>query len=657
MRFRLLLCVILVGHCAGAQQNVADSIRKLLQQPMPDSAYCKTMLNLGVAYEPFDSAKAVETYRSLRDYATAHKLDFFVARGYYFEAYFYRMAGHYESARNAVEKGLTILEKNPSRAYQVEYARELTVLSESLRALGYMDQSLAVNHKIISIKEKLGTILPRDYSNLATAYQRAADSLNEHKWYDRAIAFARERQRKEELFAEYLNVSLYYTRINDFQTAKKCVDTARQFYFIPYDTLVKRIGPDLAYHSFQIYYLLAANTFDNLQQYDSALYFFGQALQFAKDHHVARDYVEPLQNMGHLYVMLKDYKKAKELLFEALQMAETNKNIPQQSDAHLTLSKAYAAAGEYKDAYEHFQRFHSLYDSSSGLERKKYATELEAKYESDKKESQIKLQKAEIKQRSTLNYLLGGSALTLCFVTYLLYRNYKNRQTIQTQRIAELEAEKRLTATEAVLAGEEKERRRIAKDLHDGLSGMLSGAKFSLQNMKGNLIMTAENQQAFERSMDMLDSSINEMRRVAQNLMPEALIKFGLDAALRDFTEDINRNGLIRLSYQSMGLDGLQAEQSVLLSLYRIIQELVNNIIKHAHATEGLVQVFFENGKLVLNVEDNGKGMNPDAAGNSPSMGWKNILSRSELLQGQYNIQSEPGKGTSVNFEFDINKK
>lgn len=106
-----------------------------------------------------------------------------------------------------------------------------------------------------------------------------------------------------------------------------------------------------------------------------------------------------------------------------------------------------------------------------------------------------------------------------------------------------------------------------------------------------------------------------------------------------------------------MGLDGLQAEQSVLLSLYRIIQELVNNIIKHAHATEGLVQVFFENGKLVLNVEDNGKGMNPDAAGNSPSMGWKNILSRSELLQGQYNIQSEPGKGTSVNFEFDINKK
>ena len=118
-----------------------------------------------------------------------------------------------------------------------------------------------------------------------------------------------------------------------------------------------------------------------------------------------------------------------------------------------------------------------------------------------------------------------------------------------------METEKKLTATEAVLKGEEQERTRLAKDLHDGLGGMMSGIKYSLQTMKKNLIMTPENQQAFERSMDMLDSSINEMRRVAHNMMPEALVKFGLDTALNDFCDDVNQSGALQVSYQSIGMD------------------------------------------------------------------------------------------------------
>ncbi len=89
-----------------------------------------------------------------------------------------------------------------------------------------------------------------------------------------------------------------------------------------------------------------------------------------------------------------------------------------------------------------------------------------------------------------------------------------------------MQTEKQLAATEAVLKGEERERTRLAKDLHDGLGGMLSGIKYSFNNMKGSLLMTAHNLQAFDRSIAMLDSSINEMRRIAHNLMPEALVKF-----------------------------------------------------------------------------------------------------------------------------------
>ena len=170
--------------------------------------------------------------------------------------------------------------------------------------------------------------------------------------------------------------------------------------------------------------------------------------------------------------------------------------------------------------------------------------------------------------------------------------------------------------------------------------------------MQGNLIMTPENQQAFERSMDMLDSSIKEMRRVSHNLMPEVLVRYGLDAALKDYTTEVNKSGIIKVVYQSMGMEQNMIEQSPALGLYRIVQELLNNVIKHAAATEVLVQVFSEKDKLVVNVEDNGKGIDPAIMEKAEGMGWKNIRSRVDLLNGKIDIQSAASKGTAVNLEF-----
>lgn len=138
--------------------------------------------------------------------------------------------------------------------------------------------------------------------------------------------------------------------------------------------------------------------------------------------------------------------------------------------------------------------------------------DLEKKYETAKKDKQISQQEASIQRKSLLNRILIFGTAAILLLSALLYRNYRQKQRLQQQRINELETEKKLMATEAVLKGEEQERTRLAKDLHDGLGGMLSGIKYSLNSMKGDLIMTAENQQAFERSMDMLDSSIREMR-------------------------------------------------------------------------------------------------------------------------------------------------
>jgi signal transduction histidine kinase len=183
---------------------------------------------------------------------------------------------------------------------------------------------------------------------------------------------------------------------------------------------------------------------------------------------------------------------------------------------------------------------------------------------------------------------------------------------------------------------------------------MLSGIKFSFNTMKGNLIMTPENQQAFERSMDMLDSSIKEMRRVAHNMMPEALVKFGLDTALKDFCNDINQSGALNVTYQSLGMEGKEITQTTSITIYRIVQELINNTMKHAAAGRAIVQVAKSGNQLTVTVEDDGKGFNTAIIKGTGGIGWTNIQNRVDFLKGRLDVNSEPGKGTSVLIELNV---
>lgn len=288
----------------------------------------------------------------------------------------------------------------------------------------------------------------------------------------------------------------------------------------------------------------------------------------------------------------------------------------------------------------------------------KTSAELEKKYETEKKETRIKELEAEreiqtlrLHQKNIINYILVAGAGIAIILAWLFYRGHKHKQAFQQQRINELETEKQLAATEAVLKGEEQERTRLAKDLHDGLGGMLSGIKYAFNNMKGNLVMTPGNMEAFDRSMDMLDGSIKEMRRVAHNLMPEALVKFGLDTALKDFCNDIDSSGILKLQYQSIGLDDTPMDPNIAITLYRIVQELVNNILKHAKATAAIVQVTRDGDNISVTVEDDGKGFDPSILQQARGIGWDNIRSRVEYLKGQLDVRSAPGTGTSVLIE------
>ena len=357
--------------------------------------------------------------------------------------------------------------------------------------------------------------------------------------------------------------------------------------------------------------------------------------------------------LGYIYYLNNDFKKAMLYLDTTYTIASETGSAEYIMYAASGMAEIEGKLGNYKSAAEYLTLQMNLSDSISNVKSKINANFLNIQYQTAQKEAQINLQQASIRQKNTLNYILIGSAASLLVISLLGYRNYRNKQKLQQQRITELETEKQLTATEAVLKGEEQERTRLAKDLHDGLGGMLSGIKYSLNTMKGNLVMTPDNAQAFERSMDMLDSSIKEMRRVAHNMMPEALVNFGLDTALKDFCNDINQSGALKLSYQSIGLKDTVIEQTTAIAIFRIVQELLNNTMKHSAATNAIVQVSKMDDLLSVTVEDDGKGFDASILEKSKGIGWENIKNRVEFLKGKLDVNSQSGKGTSVHIEFN----
>jgi two-component system NarL family sensor kinase len=290
---------------------------------------------------------------------------------------------------------------------------------------------------------------------------------------------------------------------------------------------------------------------------------------------------------------------------------------------------------------------------------------LDAKYSLNEKQAQIdalnkqrEIQQLTLKQRNTMNWALSSLVLVTALTGFLYNRNYRQKKKLlqantllQQQRIQELEKERKLLAARGVLQGQVDERTRLAKDLHDGLGSILSSAKYSFANMKETLLITPPTALAFDRSMGMLDQSITELRRIAHNMMPEALVKLGLDSALRDFCHSVDQSGALHLTYQSFEIEESSISSLTAGAVYRIIQELVNNILKHAHATTALVQLVRKGDTLSVTVEDNGRGFLASILETSDGTGYLNLRNRVEYLNGTIDIQTAPDKGTSVNIE------
>ncbi len=350
----------------------------------------------------------------------------------------------------------------------------------------------------------------------------------------------------------------------------------------------------------------------------------------------------------------KKYNEAVIVIEDLLQLA----TYPDDIKAHYrALSKTYDKIGNSKKAFFYSEKYINLNDSLDNAQFKDKVATLEAKFyktENEKKISQLLAQKEKaqlVAKNNQLNILLLGLlasiSLISIFIIWKYFKNQKKQKEIDfNQKIESLENKKNLDVSNALLQGEEVERKRLARDLHDGLGSMLSGLKLYYSGTK----KTNENE--FQQVNLQLDNSIKELRQIAQNLMPESLLKLGLIAALKDLCFRFSTDKTI-IEFQEFGIQNTISE-SKQITIYRIIQELINNAMKYANATEILVHCSQNENTFLITVEDNGQGFDSKRANLFDGMGLKNIKNRVDFLKGELEIDSQPQTGTVFNIELNV---
>ena len=205
-----------------------------------------------------------------------------------------------------------------------------------------------------------------------------------------------------------------------------------------------------------------------------------------------------------------------------------------------------------------------------------------------------------------------------------------------------------------MLDGEERERVRVARDLHDGLGGMLAGVKLNLSGWANDHADVPQDKD-LGKVIDQLDSSVTELRRIARNMIPETLLNFGLEQALKDLVTFYMKDDL-NIDFQPFNI-ARDIPISTQLNIYRVVQELLSNAVKHANATELVLQCSQNEKNFLITVEDNGRGFDPDKLKTSKGIGLHNLQSRVEFMNGKMELITAPGEGTTVNIEIELDGK
>lgn len=394
----------------------------------------------------------------------------------------------------------------------------------------------------------------------------------------------------------------------------------------------------------------------NIGKNKEALPLIQEALQLRKQEDDKKGLMSSYINLANASFNLNLLTQTKIAFEEALKLSKQISALPEQVMLYKNLADISEKTGNTALALTYLRKHNVLQDSLLNTNLNSEIAEMQTKYETDKKEKENELLKNEnaIKvlqlskersQRNVLIILIMLIFISAAFITVAVRNQIKikmNTALLQQERI-------RLNE---IIQTQELERKRISRELHDGIGQMMSVVKMNISAIEPDQLYINQ----YKKSIELIDKSCEEIRQISHQLMPGVLIKGGLFEALNELAAYINNAGTSIVYVDLIGFEQRLSEV-IEINLYRIIQELLTNIMKYADAKEVQIQLTREHGVITVMVEDDGIGFEIEKVKNSKGNGWHNIYSRIDLLKGTIEIDSKIGKGTAVFIEINENSK
>ncbi len=563
-------------------------------------------------------------------------------------------------------------------------ARALSDIGSIYLFKGEITKAMEYAEKALQIARKAG-----NKKDLAGALVNLASIKSHNNQYDDALELELEALKLyEELKKNYYiaftcnTIASTYNSIGDPKMSNTYLNKA---------IAINKTRPDVM----AITMGMLGDNFKNLNKNDSAIYFYKEAKKMFEKIGDQSGIATACNNLGVVYQSMGDLKNAELQYKESIQRSKEFESLETLAFAEISLASLYIEKGNYDEAekilinalnagkelgsgetelnaykyltelYIHkkdpekamlyFEKHSAMKDSVFTSDLALRFSEAQTKFDVEKKDLELAKNKAEIeaqeKQNFIKNIIIFSGVVLMILSATLGFMIYRKKQVQQKAKLdAEIASQKEIRS-KAIIEAEEKERRRIAQDLHDGVGQILSAAKLNLSGLESQIILNNDKQkEAFKTALDLIDDSVKEVRTVSHNMMPNTLLKLGLASAIKEFITKIQGTPNLKVNLEIVGLTE-RIEQEKETVLYRVIQEVVSNIIKHAKATEIGLQLIKHEKEISIIIEDNGLGFDTSKINSFEGIGLKNIISRIEFINGTVHFDSTLNKGTTVVIE------
>ena len=641
VRLFLIFLVLKCGYLF-AQNEEIDSIQNLLLISNDSSALASAHGRLAwlMMYNDLDAAFAhndtsMTYYLALSDHRN-------IAISHYKYGVLHRVRGNFDSAIYSM------------RQYKdfVSSEKDTFGLANSLFQIGVIhskkadfEKALRSYFDALSIYERRGdsTAMGFTLNSIGIVYKNLQKYDEAKETFLQVVDIHKKKDDKSRLADAYHNLATVFHQQKEYENALTYYAKANQLN----DVTNNQWGKAINYNDI-------GGVLMEQGQYGEASRNFRRAYDIQLENNYTDDMGLTLANLGEAYFKSGDNRRAEDYLQEGLNRTTSKKIL---RELHYNLFELYEHQGFFPRALENHKTYVKLNDSILNEKNLESINALQVKYESEKKDKALINQKLQL--RETENQLLKtqsqkrlalGGGIIILFLGLGVWFYFQQRQRLRLQEISNLKSKQEVLKLESLIQGEEKERVRLAQDLHDGINGDLAVIKYKISSLDPKKFKEKE-RSTYKEALSMLDNAVEQIRRISHNLAPPALQNFELEEAIRQYCSKVaSANPKLQIDFQYFG-EKLSLDKETETALYRMVQELITNVVKHANASEAIVQINHRDQILHITVEDNGSGF--DATVESPGIGMQNTRSRVHYLKGEMDIDSGT-EGTTVQIHIDL---